>query len=174
MPSSQKDGDWHKLLARHGRQQAGAWLLLLDQAWAAGHPSGALPGFRLCRLPCGLPGPPQPRWEEAGPACSHRGPALCSPGLWVALVGSASPPRWCWHLCAIQAPGLAPDGVGQLGGGSPGTGQLLCCSISSFCKHGGGPEAGSRWPAGDFKGGVSSPPFLSPGPEQGWQGIPGR
>lgn len=83
---------------------------------------GCWTDMRLCQVPdcdacpLGSPAPPQLHWEGVGPACSHGGPALCLPGLWVAPAGQVPDPWWCWHLRGTQAPGLAPDGWGGQAG----------------------------------------------------------
>ena len=120
-----------------------------------------------------LPGPPQPRWEEADPAC----PTEARP---------SAPPAcgWPWLAARLLTSGVGtsvrsrPLGWPQMGwsswaGAALALGSFCAAPFLPFCNRRGGPEADSGWPAADFGGGVLSPPFLSPELEPGWQEIPG-
>lgn len=64
---------------------------MVDAATAAGqalHPDHQLGQA----LPLRPPAPPYRLWEEAGTTCSHGGPALGTPHLWVALAWLATFP----------------------------------------------------------------------------------
>ena len=69
-----------------------------------------------------------------------------------------------WH----PGPWAGPRWGGAAGRGQPW--HRAAAPFLPFCNRGGGPDAGSRWPAGDFGAGVSFFSFLSPGPQQGGQG----
>ena len=101
-------GKGHQAGSRDGGQGCG--LPLVGWAWAAQRTAGLhqVPDCDVC--PAGTP--PKLHWEGAGSACSHEGPALCSPGLWVAPAGRVPSPWWCWHLRGTPAPRMAPDGWG--------------------------------------------------------------
>lgn len=106
-----------QVAGRHGETAGGGGALGPGQAWAAGQPPGPLPGFRLCRLPCGS----RARPSHAGkrrilPAPQRPGPLLPRP------VGGPGWPRASSPVVLAPLCGPGPW-AGPRWGGAAGRGQ---------------------------------------------------